>query len=78
MATERPTRSWIVNVIDNFYFFFRFTKPVDFADCVGDELPLGWEMAYDPQIGAYYINHVDRKYWMLFFGLFLDQTNVKK
>lgn len=38
----------------------RFTKPVDFADCVGDELPLGWEMAFDPQIGAYYINHVDQ------------------
>jgi hypothetical protein len=40
---------------------YRFTKPQTFADCIGNELPLGWEEAYDPQIGSYYINHVNRK-----------------
>uniref|UniRef100_A0A8D0EF33 WW domain-containing protein n=1 Tax=Strix occidentalis caurina TaxID=311401 RepID=A0A8D0EF33_STROC len=39
----------------------RLTKPLSFADCVGDELPWGWEAAYDPQIGVYYIDHVNRK-----------------
>ncbi|KAJ9601062.1 hypothetical protein L9F63_000797, partial [Diploptera punctata] len=37
-----------------------FTKPQTFADCIGNELPLGWEEAYDPQIGSYYINHVNQ------------------
>ncbi|KAK9886965.1 hypothetical protein WA026_019223 [Henosepilachna vigintioctopunctata] len=36
----------------------RFTKPQTFADCRGNELPLGWEEAYDKQIGPYYINHM--------------------
>ncbi|NXT99019.1 WWC2 protein, partial [Buphagus erythrorhynchus] len=40
----------------------RLTKPLSFADCVGDELPWGWEAAYDPQIGVYYIDHINRKY----------------
>jgi hypothetical protein len=44
---------------------YRFTKPQTFADCIGNELPLGWEEAYDPQIGCYYINHVNRKYTVL-------------
>lgn len=35
----------------------RFTKPENFADCIGNELPLGWEEVYDRQIGHYYINH---------------------
>uniref|UniRef100_H3B7A0 WW and C2 domain containing 1 n=1 Tax=Latimeria chalumnae TaxID=7897 RepID=H3B7A0_LATCH len=35
----------------------RYTKPLTFADCIGDELPLGWEEAYDPQVGVYYIDH---------------------
>lgn len=39
------------------YVFFRFTKPENFADCIGNELPLGWEEVYDRQIGHYYINH---------------------
>jgi len=39
----------------------RFTKPQTFADCIGNELPLGWEEAYDKHVGAYYINHVNRK-----------------
>ncbi|XP_028830997.1 protein WWC2-like [Denticeps clupeoides] len=38
----------------------RLTKPLSFADCVGDELPWGWEAAYDPQIGIYYIDHVSK------------------
>uniref|UniRef100_A0A182P7M3 Protein kibra n=1 Tax=Anopheles epiroticus TaxID=199890 RepID=A0A182P7M3_9DIPT len=33
------------------------TKPETFADCIGNELPFGWEESYDPQIGTYYINH---------------------
>lgn len=38
-------------------YFFRYTKPETFADCIGNELPIGWEEAYDPQIGLFYINH---------------------
>ncbi|NXY89200.1 WWC2 protein, partial [Alcedo cyanopectus] len=38
----------------------RLTKPLSFADCVGDELPWGWEAAYDPQIGVYYIDHSNK------------------
>lgn len=37
--------------------FFRHTKPLTFADCIGDELPVGWEEAYDPVVGAYYVDH---------------------
>lgn len=37
--------------------YIRFTKPENFADCIGNELPLGWEEVYDRQIGYYYINH---------------------
>lgn len=40
----------------------RYTKPQTFADCVGDELPLGWEESYDQIIGRYYINHFDREF----------------
>ncbi|NXR29212.1 WWC2 protein, partial [Cinclus mexicanus] len=39
---------------------YRLTKPLSFADCVGDELPWGWEAAYDPQIGVYYIDHINQ------------------
>ncbi|EDV90829.1 GH14353 [Drosophila grimshawi] len=35
-----------------------YTKPHSFEDCVGDELPVGWEEAYDSNIGRYYINHI--------------------
>ncbi|KAK1788106.1 hypothetical protein P4O66_016570, partial [Electrophorus voltai] len=35
----------------------RQTKPLTFADCIGDELPVGWEEAYDPHVGAYYVDH---------------------
>uniref|UniRef100_A0A8C4MSR5 WWC family member 3 n=1 Tax=Equus asinus asinus TaxID=83772 RepID=A0A8C4MSR5_EQUAS len=40
--------------------FFRITKPLTFADCVGDELPLGWETVYDKQIGIYYMDHINK------------------
>ncbi|RWS06015.1 Protein kibra-like protein [Dinothrombium tinctorium] len=39
----------------------RLTKPLSFADCVGDELPYGWEMGYDPNVGVYYIDHLRGK-----------------
>lgn len=39
-------------------YIFSYTKPQSFEDCVGDELPVGWEEAYDPNIGRYYINHI--------------------
>lgn len=39
----------------------RITKPLTFADCVGDELPLGWEEVYDQQVGVYYIDHINSK-----------------
>lgn len=35
----------------------RYTKPESFADCIGNELPIGWEEAYDHLIGVFYINH---------------------
>ncbi|KAL3266676.1 hypothetical protein HHI36_010838, partial [Cryptolaemus montrouzieri] len=50
-----------------FLFICRFTKPQTFADCRGNELPLGWEEAYDKQIGPYYINHMTRKYSQILF-----------
>jgi len=39
-------------------FVVRLLKPATFADCLDNELPYGWELAYDPQVGTYYINHV--------------------
>ncbi|MBN3281598.1 WWC2 protein, partial [Polyodon spathula] len=42
-------------------FYVLLTKPLSFADCVGDELPWGWEAAYDPQIGIYYMDHTNSK-----------------
>lgn len=27
---------------------------------MGDELPMGWEESYDPNIGPYYINHLEQ------------------
>ncbi|XP_073422091.1 protein WWC3 isoform X2 [Dendrobates tinctorius] len=38
----------------------RITKPLTFADCVGNELPLGWELVYDQQIGVYYMDHINQ------------------
>lgn len=44
-----------------YFCFYRITKPLTFADCVGDELPLGWETVYDQQIGVYYMDHINRE-----------------
>jgi hypothetical protein len=63
------SNSRVRKVIQNeltFRFFFiilfcRITKPLTFADCVGDELPLGWETVYDKQIGIYYMDHINSK-----------------
>lgn len=44
------------------FCLIRFTKPQSFADCVGNELPLGWEETVDPVIGVYYINHFNRTF----------------
>lgn len=35
----------------------RLTKPMTFADCVGDELPFGWEEVNDIVLGKYFIDH---------------------
>lgn len=35
----------------------RLTKPMTFADCVGNELPFGWEEVNDPVLGKYFIDH---------------------
>lgn len=42
----------------------RYTKPLTFADCISDELPLGWEEAYDPQVGDYFIDHNTSKFFV--------------
>jgi len=34
---------------------------LSFADCIGDELPYGWEMAFDSKVGVYYIDHIHKK-----------------
>jgi hypothetical protein len=31
------------------------------VDCSGDELPYGWEVAYAPRVGKYYIDHIRRR-----------------
>uniref|UniRef100_A0A663MTW8 WW and C2 domain containing 1 n=2 Tax=Strigidae TaxID=30459 RepID=A0A663MTW8_ATHCN len=48
---------FVLLFILNIILHFRYTKPLTFADCISDELPLGWEEAYDPQVGVYYIDH---------------------
>ncbi|KAL9972219.1 hypothetical protein ACROYT_G018483 [Oculina patagonica] len=35
----------------------RLTKPMTFADCVGNELPYGWEELNDKVLGRYFIDH---------------------
>ena len=47
--------------IFTFCVFFSLTKPQSFADCVGDELPVGWEQVLDYNRGVYYVNHVESK-----------------
>lgn len=39
----------------------KLTKPLTVADCIGDELPYGWEAAFDSNIGVYYVDHIRRK-----------------
>ncbi|KAI4494647.1 hypothetical protein M0804_000848 [Polistes exclamans] len=57
---DRRIRRNIIEVLLLCCFSSRFTKPQTFADCIGNELPLGWEEAYDKHVGAYYINHVNQ------------------
>ncbi|KAH7953596.1 hypothetical protein HPB49_010517 [Dermacentor silvarum] len=38
----------------------RLTKPQSFADCLGNELPFGWEECYDEQVGVYYVDHSNK------------------
>ena len=45
----------------NLFPYFSLTKPQSFADCVGDELPVGWEQVLDINRGVYYVNHVESK-----------------
>ncbi|MEQ2216034.1 hypothetical protein XENOCAPTIV_009734 [Xenoophorus captivus] len=49
------------HVLNLFGSVLRQTKPLTFADCIGDELPVGWEEAYDPVVGAYYVDHNTKK-----------------
>ena len=39
----------------------KLTKPANVADCVGDELPYGWEVACAPKVGVYFIDHINRR-----------------
>lgn len=39
----------------------RLTKPATVADCVGEELPVGWEVSFHSKIGVYYIDHIHRR-----------------
>ncbi len=43
------------------FTFFSMTKPADFTECLGDELPVGWEQVYDYQGSPYYVDHINRK-----------------
>lgn len=53
--------SLFIKVLNSFNLSFsRLIKPQTFADCVGNELPLGWEEAYDSQVGPFYTNHITR------------------
>lgn len=42
--------------------FFSVSRPTDFSDCLGDELPVGWEQVFDYQTGGvYYVDHINSK-----------------
>lgn len=60
-----------------FLVCYRLTKPLSFADCVGDELPWGWEAGFDPQIGVYYIDHVNSKFFCLVEQIY-QKSNLPK
>lgn len=34
-----------------------WVKPATFEECVGEELPFGWEEAFDPLVNVYFIDH---------------------
>ena len=34
-----------------------FTKKASFEECVGEELPFGWEKSHDEAVGVYFIDH---------------------
>jgi hypothetical protein len=34
-----------------------FIKKSTFSECQGDELPFGWEEAFDPTVGVYFVDH---------------------
>ncbi|XP_009707703.1 PREDICTED: protein WWC3-like, partial [Cariama cristata] len=53
-------RAVVVEDVHEVPLGLRITKPLTFADCVGDELPLGWETVYDQQIGVYYMDHINQ------------------
>eukprot|EP01136_Pigoraptor_vietnamica_P027392 Opistho-1_new@83626 len=38
----------------------KYTKPLTFAECVGDELPYGWERDFDRSVGVFFIDHNTR------------------
>ena len=62
-ASRKYQNSTLPPSIIMFYnsFCFSLTKPQSFADCVGDELPVGWEQVLDMNRGVYYVNHVESK-----------------
>ena len=64
MVRTLNTYTYIANSFkDDFCFFYSLTKPADFTECVGDELPVGWEQAYDYHRGGiYYVDHRNRNY----------------
>ena len=50
----------------NILYHCSLTKPQSFADCVGDELPVGWEQVLDINRGVYYVNHIESKLFQIF------------
>jgi len=59
-------------------FIFRLFKPATFSDCLGDELPFGWEIACDPQVGTYYINHVTSEMLLLSLCLSFMRSDIAR
>ena len=57
MVVEFMNKNYFISILS----FYSMTKPADFTECVGDELPVGWEQAYDYQRGIYYVDHINSK-----------------
>ena len=56
-------------------FLYSLTKPADFTECVGDELPVGWEQAYDYHRGGiYYVDHRNRKWSSIYHNILLENS----